>query len=72
MLFRETITVDCNNHTKHGNILCGENVELYDSMLKQVVRAVTTGLLRVKICPEPACSPLFLREGQFMLPVFPV
>jgi hypothetical protein len=29
MLFRETIAVYCENHTKHANTLYGQNVEIY-------------------------------------------
>jgi hypothetical protein len=27
MLFGETVTVYCDNHTEHINILCGQNAE---------------------------------------------
>jgi hypothetical protein len=27
MLFRETVAVYCENHTKHTNTLCGQNAE---------------------------------------------
>jgi hypothetical protein len=27
MLFKETIVVKCENHTKHTNALCGQNAE---------------------------------------------
>jgi hypothetical protein len=29
MLFRETVAVYCEKHTKHINALCGQNVEFY-------------------------------------------
>jgi hypothetical protein len=29
MLFRETVTVYCENHTVHTNTLCGQNAEFY-------------------------------------------
>jgi hypothetical protein len=29
MLFKETITVYCEKHTKHTNIFCGWNAEFY-------------------------------------------
>jgi hypothetical protein len=29
MLFRETVTVYCENHTEHTNTLCEQNVELF-------------------------------------------
>jgi hypothetical protein len=41
MLFRETVAVYSENHTKHINTLCGQNAGLL--VLKQVVhRAITT------------------------------
>ena len=46
MLCREIIAVCSEIHTKHINILCGQNVELLNVEL--VVHIVTTGLLRVK------------------------
>jgi hypothetical protein len=42
MLFRETIAVYYENHTKHANTLRGQNAEF--NTLKQVVRIVTTEL----------------------------
>ena len=42
MLYREIITVCSQIHTKHINILCGQNVELVN--VKLVVHIVTTGL----------------------------
>jgi hypothetical protein len=39
MLFRETVTVYCENHTEHINTLCGQNTEL-----KEVVHIVTVVL----------------------------
>jgi len=44
MLYREIIAVFSQIHTKHINTLCAQNVELLN--VKQVVRIVTTGLLR--------------------------
>jgi hypothetical protein len=29
MLFRETVTVCCENHTEHTDTLCGQNAEFY-------------------------------------------
>jgi hypothetical protein len=43
ILFRETVAVYCENHTKHINTLCGQNAENF-SMLKQVVHMVSIGL----------------------------
>ena len=45
MLYREIMAVCSEIHTKHINILCGLNVELFN--LKLVVPTVTTGLLRL-------------------------
>jgi hypothetical protein len=42
MLYRETIAVCSEIHTKHTNTVCGQNVELLN--VKLVVRVVTTGL----------------------------
>jgi len=42
MLYREIITVCSEIHTKHGNTLCGQNVELLN--VKLVVLIVTTEL----------------------------
>ena len=42
MLYREKIAVFCQIHTKHINILCGQNVGLLN--VKLVVHIVTTGL----------------------------
>jgi len=42
MLHREIIAVCSQIHTKHINILCGQNVELLNAKL--VVQIVTTGL----------------------------
>jgi len=42
MLYREIIAVCSQIHTKHINILCGQNVELL--IVKLVVHIVTTGL----------------------------
>ena len=41
MLYREIIAVCSQIHTKHINILCGQNVELLD--VKLAVHIVTTG-----------------------------
>jgi hypothetical protein len=30
ILFRETVTVYCENHTEHTNTLCGQNVEFFN------------------------------------------
>jgi hypothetical protein len=46
MLYRETIAVCSQIHTKHINTLCGQNVELLN--VKLVVHIVTTGLQMVK------------------------
>jgi len=46
MLYREIIAVCSEIHTKHKNILCGQNVELLN--VKLAVGIVTTGLYRVK------------------------
>ena len=46
MLYREIIAVCSQIHTKHINILCGQNVELLN--VKLAVHIVTTGLQRVK------------------------
>jgi len=42
MLYREIMAVCSHFHTKHTNILCGQNVELLN--VKLVVYIVTTGL----------------------------
>jgi hypothetical protein len=42
MLFRERVSVYCEDHTEHKDTLCGQNEEF--GMLKKVVRIVTTGL----------------------------
>ena len=42
MLYREIIAVFSEIHTKHINILCGQNVELWN--VKLVVHIVITGL----------------------------
>jgi len=42
MLYRVIIAVSSQIHTKHINILCGQNVELLNVRL--VVHIVTTGL----------------------------
>jgi hypothetical protein len=42
MLYREIIAVCSQIHTKHTNILCGQNVELLNAKL--AVHIVTTGL----------------------------
>ena len=44
MLYREIVAVCSEIHTKHMNILCGQNVELLN--VKLVVHIVTTGLQR--------------------------
>jgi len=44
MLYREIIAVCSQIHTKHTNILCGQNVELLN--VKLVVHIVTAGLYR--------------------------
>jgi len=41
MLYRKTIAVFSEIHTKHKNTLCGQNVELLK--VKLVVHIVTTG-----------------------------
>jgi hypothetical protein len=45
MLFGETVAVYCENHTEHTDTLCGQSV----SVLKQVVRVVTTVPLIVRL-----------------------
>jgi hypothetical protein len=47
MLYRETIAVCSQIHTKHINTLCGQNVELLN--VKLVVHKVTAECYR--ICP---------------------
>ena len=42
MLYREIIAVCSQIHTEHINILCGQNVELWN--VKLAVHTVTTGL----------------------------
>ena len=42
LLYREIIAVCSEIHTKHINILCGQNVELLN--VKLAVHIVTTGL----------------------------
>jgi len=42
MLYRETIAVCSQIHTKHITTLCGQNVELLN--VKLVVHILTTGL----------------------------
>jgi hypothetical protein len=49
MLFRETVAVYCENRTEHTNRLCGQNVEICTSMLKQVVHIVTNRQYSVDI-----------------------
>jgi len=46
MLYREIIAVCSESHTKHINILCGQNVELLN--VKLAVHIVTSRLQRVK------------------------
>ena len=46
MLYREIIAVCSEIHTKHINILCGQNVELLN--VKLVVHIATTGFYMVK------------------------
>jgi len=46
MLYREIMAVCSEIHTKHINILCGQNAELLN--VKLAVYIVTTGLQRVK------------------------
>jgi len=43
MLYREIIAVCSQIHTKHTNILCGQNVQLLN--VKLTVHIVTTGLI---------------------------
>jgi hypothetical protein len=45
MLYRETIAVCSQIHTKHINTLCGQNVEGLN--VKMVVYIMTTGLYRI-------------------------
>jgi hypothetical protein len=45
MLYSEIIAVCSENHTKHINTLCGQNVEFVN--VKLVVHIVTSGLLKV-------------------------
>ena len=47
MLYREIIALCSEIHTKHINILCGQNVEFVN--VKLVVRIVTTGLYFIYI-----------------------
>ena len=47
MLYTEIIAVCSENHTKHINSVCGQNVELV--MLNLVINVVTTGLFRANI-----------------------
>jgi len=46
MLYREIMAVCSEIHTKHINILCGQNVELLN--VKLAVHIVTTGLKSIK------------------------
>ena len=46
MLYREIMAVCSEIHTKHINILCGQNIQLLN--VKQVVYIVTTRLYSVK------------------------
>ena len=45
-MYREIIDVCSEIHTKHINVLCGQNVELLN--VKLMVHIVTTGVQRVK------------------------
>ena len=44
MLYREIIAICSQNHTKHINALCGQNVELLNVKLAVHTRIVATGL----------------------------
>ena len=46
MLYREIIAVCSEIHTRHINVLCGQNAKLLN--VKLVVHIVTTGLQSVK------------------------
>ena len=46
MLYRETVAVCSQIHTKHIITLCGQNVELLN--VKLAVHVVTTGLYRFR------------------------
>jgi hypothetical protein len=41
MIFKEIITVYCENHMKHTNMFCWKNAEI--CLLKQGVHMITTG-----------------------------
>jgi len=47
MLYKEIIAVFSQIHTKHINILCGQNVELLN--VKLAVHIMTTALCRTNI-----------------------
>jgi hypothetical protein len=38
MLFRETVTVYCENHTEHTNTLCGQNAEFWYVKVRGIYR----------------------------------
>ena len=72
MLYREIIAVCSEIHTKHINILCGQNVELLK--VKLVVHIVTIRLWRVnihytKVQPVPCSkqSVSVIKTNQLML-----
>ena len=56
MLYREIIAVCSQNHTKHINTLCGQNVELLKVILE--VHIVTAGLKRVQSASTNPTTPV--------------
>jgi len=51
MLYREILAVCSQIHTKHINIVYGQNVELLN--VKLAVHIVTTGYKALTQCPQP-------------------
>ena len=62
MLHREIIAVCSEIHTKHINILCGQNVEFVN--VKLVVHIVTTGLYRANDTSNSLLSVILLRKKK--------
>jgi hypothetical protein len=78
MLYREIITVDCDNHTKHINIPRVNSMKVF-KMLKEIISTVITLLQRLNMSwinmynyettqtldqgPGPCCSVAFFFFG---------
>jgi hypothetical protein len=60
MLFKETVTVYCENHMEHTNTLCVDKTQFLSDVIKKAMNAVTTAFYRINTnCRIPGVAAEF-------------